>query len=98
MTARTPAPGYAEHYPYDDDLDEEDEMEWIDCGLTPDGQCAKAGSEECDWECPHSRGEFFAGSDLWNKKHNADVPVDGCQCQECFAARIAKMKEPQDDD
>lgn len=23
-----------------------------ECGLTADGQCRKAGSEECDFECP----------------------------------------------
>lgn len=23
----------------------------FDCGMMPDGQCLKAGSEECDWEC-----------------------------------------------
>jgi NMD protein affecting ribosome stability and mRNA decay len=22
-----------------------------DCGMMPNGQCTKAGSEECDWEC-----------------------------------------------
>lgn len=33
----------------DDDFDDEDNF---DCGMTPDGQCMKAGSEECDWECP----------------------------------------------
>jgi hypothetical protein len=31
------------------DCDDEDEYE--DCGLMPDGQCSKAGSEECDWIC-----------------------------------------------
>lgn len=25
-----------------------------DCGLREDGLCTKAGSEECDWECPYS--------------------------------------------
>lgn len=25
-----------------------------DCGMGADGQCSKAGSEECDWECPYS--------------------------------------------
>ena len=40
---------------YDDDprdWDEEDGDD-IDCGLMRDGQCTKAGSEECDWECPN---------------------------------------------
>ena len=30
-------------------LEEDDGYE--DCGLMPDGQCTKAGSEECDWIC-----------------------------------------------
>jgi hypothetical protein len=36
-----------------DDYDEapEDDGEYEDCGLMPDGQCTKAGSEECDWDC-----------------------------------------------
>ena len=29
--------------------------EFDDCGLMPDGQCLKAGSEECDWECGRLR-------------------------------------------
>lgn len=56
---------------YDDDprdWDEEDGDD-IDCGLMPDGQCAMAGSEECDWVCPHSRSEHFAGSAAWRRKH-----------------------------
>ncbi|GGO96397.1 hypothetical protein EV664_107135 [Stakelama pacifica] len=28
----------------------------FDCGMMPDGQCSKAGSEECDWECPRNLG------------------------------------------
>lgn len=46
--------------PYEMDFDEaqdygdplgDDDDEYEDCGLMPDGQCTKAGSEECDWEC-----------------------------------------------
>jgi hypothetical protein len=39
--------------PYDDDneYDVEEDDEYEDCGLMPDGQCTKAGSEECDWIC-----------------------------------------------
>ena len=36
-----------------DDFDEFDEE--FDCGMMPNGQCSKAGSEECDWDCPRSR-------------------------------------------
>jgi hypothetical protein len=73
---------------YDDDTDElEDDEAWLDCGLMQNGQCLKAGSEECDWECPYSRGAHYAGSDLWNKRHDAGVPIDGCECSECNSAR-----------
>jgi len=57
---------------YDDgDYDPEDDFEF-DCHLGPDGQCGKAGSEECDWECPMRETEFFAGSRAWLKLHNND--------------------------
>ena len=38
---------------YEDDCDgcDDHEGEFDDCALMPDGQCLKAGSEECDWEC-----------------------------------------------
>lgn len=49
---------------YDDEIDETDDDErnadadledaLNDCGMMHDGQCSKAGSEECDWECPFS--------------------------------------------
>lgn len=76
---------------YDDFDDDKYEASMIDCGLGIDGQCSKAGSEECDFECPYSRGEFFAGSELWHKKHNAGLPVDHCECQECRQARVFKL-------
>ena len=75
---------------YEDQLDSEDDTYW-DCGLMPDGQCLKAGSEECDWDCPYSRGEFFAGSELWNKKHGAGLPVYGCECAECREAKYGPL-------
>jgi len=60
------------HPDYDDDDgpdDGEDEFEF-DCHLNPhDGQCGKAGSEECDWACPWRNSEFYAGSKAWLKKH-----------------------------
>lgn len=34
--------------PYEDDG-------WDDCGLLPDGTCMQAGTEYCDWDCPHNR-------------------------------------------
>lgn len=36
----------------DDDYGEGPEFAF-DCGKMPDGTCMLAGSEECDWECPH---------------------------------------------
>lgn len=39
--------------PWDDDEPEDDG--WDDCGLMPNGQCLKAGSEECDWDCGRLR-------------------------------------------
>jgi hypothetical protein len=27
----------------------------FDCGRDRNGYCGKAGSEECDWECPYGR-------------------------------------------
>lgn len=34
-----------------DCFDEDDEE--FDCGMDRHGNCGKAGSEECDWECPN---------------------------------------------
>ena len=61
---------YAEYSDDDDprDWDEED-GDYEDCGLMPDGQCLKAGSEECDGECPNRNSEFFVGSRAWCRKH-----------------------------
>jgi len=62
------------------------------CGLDLAGQCYKAGSEECDFDCPHSHGEFYAGSNEWHKKHNAGLPVDGCECAKCREEMIKQWK------
>lgn len=35
---------------WEDDYSDED-AEFDDCGLMPNGQCTKAGTEECDWDC-----------------------------------------------
>jgi hypothetical protein len=34
--------------------DEEDWGDYFDRGMDRDGNCGKAGSEECDWECPYA--------------------------------------------
>ena len=41
----------ADDMDYDPDEGFPEFDEFDDCGLMPDGQCLKAGSEECDWEC-----------------------------------------------
>lgn len=64
-----------------------------DCGLGPDGQCSKAGSEECDWECPNSHGPRYCGSNAWHLAHQT-LPVDGCECADCRAA-LAKARGEQ---
>lgn len=68
-----------------DDAEIEDEPEF-DCGLGLDGQCSMAGSEDCDWDCPHSHGPLYAGSEGWDKRHNEGTPVEGCYCEECRKA------------
>lgn len=42
---------------------EDDEEAWFDCGWVRGQGCTKAGSEECDWECPHRR-DFERGMRL----------------------------------
>jgi ribosomal protein L37E len=43
----------ADYMGFDQDNDPEDDPEdWFDCGMLADGTCMKAGSEECDWDCP----------------------------------------------
>ena len=42
----------------DDDEGEIDDLEeegYFDCHLDLQGYCGKAGSEECDFECPYRR-------------------------------------------
>lgn len=46
---------------FDDEGHEEEDDEYSNCGQFFDEQgpggvlvCGKVGSEECDWECPHS--------------------------------------------
>lgn len=42
----------ADYDDFDDEDWEDDEAGlWDDCALMPDGQCLKAGTEECDWDC-----------------------------------------------
>lgn len=47
----------APDYAYDDGDQMDDEEAFLDfvCGMMADGQCALAGTEDCDWECPRSR-------------------------------------------
>lgn len=49
------------HGAYATDADDEVE-DWMEdesdfeCMMMADGICLKAGSEECEWECPRNRG------------------------------------------
>lgn len=36
------------------DDDDADELDDISCGMRADDTCALAGTEWCDWSCPHS--------------------------------------------
>jgi hypothetical protein len=45
-----------------DDDGDEDEVWDFDCGMTEGGLCLRAGSEDCDWECPY-RGELDEDDD-----------------------------------
>jgi len=42
----------AEEPDYDREYDDFDDDEFFDCAMDRSGQCDKAGSEECDFECP----------------------------------------------
>lgn len=45
-----------EDYELEPDDDEEDEFEAFgDCHMDRNGYCGKAGSEECEFECPLNR-------------------------------------------
>lgn len=37
-----------------DDWDDGADFDFDDCGMDGNGYCSKAGSEECDWDCPYS--------------------------------------------
>jgi hypothetical protein len=39
---------------YDDEYFDDDYEQEFDCAMGPDGYCPKAGSEECDFDCPYS--------------------------------------------
>jgi hypothetical protein len=42
--------------PEDGDLDF-DEEDYFDCAMDRTGACGKAGSEECEFECPYRRAQ-----------------------------------------
>lgn len=46
----------AESEDYDDATEDEDDRWEFDCGRDRHGNCGKAGSEECDFECPYRDG------------------------------------------
>lgn len=47
----------------DDDYPDDDDEPEFDCGWVRGMGCTMAGSEECDWECPHRR-DFERGMAL----------------------------------
>jgi hypothetical protein len=55
-----------EQYELDDY--EEDEEEFLDCAMDRHGACGKAGSEECDFECPY-RAEQIARENRRRASH-----------------------------
>ena len=69
LSAETGREHTVEFFDFDEDGDEDDFDPADDCMLMADGQCMAAGSEWCDFECPHRDSEDFAGSAAWNKKH-----------------------------
>ena len=45
---------------YDDD-EPDDGDDWdLNCHMMPDGQCSTAGSEDCEFECPHMAAQRAA--------------------------------------
>lgn len=51
-----PAVDDSESWEFENGIDdEEDEFAAFDCAMDRHGNCGKAGSEECDWECPYNR-------------------------------------------
>lgn len=78
-------PNYADPSDYDDDGGYEPDDD-VDCMLMPDGQCMKAGSEECDFECPNRDSGGFAGSKAWMR-------ANGSACAKC-GTEIEDGEEP----
>ena len=78
-----------------EDWDIDDEDIFFDCGLRLDGQCSMAGSEDCDWDCPHSHGPRYAGSKAWCEMHDKGI-VKGCECRECREKRYRPLTELHD--
>lgn len=47
-----------------EDGEDEDELEgglYFDCGMDQTGACGKAGSEECEFECPYRAEQRLGG-------------------------------------
>jgi hypothetical protein len=39
---------------FDEPDDDDGEFDDDRCGMMADGTCLLVGTEECDWDCPHS--------------------------------------------
>ncbi len=75
MPADRCGPGDDDYPDYwDDDGDIEEDEDWDDCGMMPDGQCTQAGTEWCDWGCPRSRAEFRAALAKHDRKKKGTAP------------------------
>lgn len=46
---------YEDDYFDEMDSDVDDEFESFDCHRDKSGECGKAGSEECEFDCPYRR-------------------------------------------
>jgi len=44
---------YPDEFEPDDDFDDEETDEYLDCHMDREGLCGKAGSEECEFDCPY---------------------------------------------
>ena len=60
--------------PWRDELPDEDGDDFDDCGLMPNGLCSMAGSEHCDFSCPHRDSDLFRGSAAWRAKFKRKSP------------------------
>ena len=44
---------YPDEFQPNDDFEDEETDEYLDCHMDREGFCGKAGSEECEFDCPY---------------------------------------------